>query len=296
LEPYESARYTSGARDAQASFASNNYVNVYYWPVVQDMFAPRYTVYSSPYRWSYYPTWWSPWRPYTWNVYYPRLRPYYRHCHVVTIYRSPRAHRFYHPHRSYSHHIAQRTAKIRTERGRSYREVAINRNHGQNSYGAGPRKLAPSQGINRANQTETRAYSNTRVSPQIRKDNSSVRQNRNTTITRPSTRSSANTNRSVPASPKVSPRINERQTYRAPNASRQPSSGATKERPGSYRQQPTRSASPQPRVAPRSSSSQKSSVQRSAPRVSKSTPSVKTQSRRSAPTQKKTAPIRRSKN
>ena len=111
VEPFLENGYASNSGRSSANYVSTDYVNVYYWPAVQSIFDDHYTVYVSPYRWSYYPTWWSTWRPFSWNVYHPRIRNYYRHCHVVKVYRAPHVHRFYRSHRSHSHHVAQRTSK-----------------------------------------------------------------------------------------------------------------------------------------------------------------------------------------
>ncbi|MEO6670814.1 MAG: hypothetical protein ABIN36_15145 [Ferruginibacter sp.] len=50
------------------------------WPVVQYIYVPTYTVWESPWSWSYYPDYWRPWRPHYWHYYYGyqfNYQPYY---------------------------------------------------------------------------------------------------------------------------------------------------------------------------------------------------------------------------
>lgn len=96
------------------------YVNVFYWPIVQYMFGPQYRqVYVSPYRYQYYPTWWSAWRPVTWNVFRPRIVVYTRRFCVVPRLRVVRAHRFYRPFRAYSYNVVLRSNRVRVQQGRA---------------------------------------------------------------------------------------------------------------------------------------------------------------------------------
>jgi len=132
VEPVSS--YADSRGNQNSRFASNDYVNVYYWPAVQYILARNYTVYASPYRWNYYPTWWSPWNQYSWNVYYPRLRPYYRHCHIVTVYRVPHVHKFYGNHRSYSTNIARRAKEIRVKNPRALDSRKVAASNRSNTY------------------------------------------------------------------------------------------------------------------------------------------------------------------
>ncbi len=144
VEPIASTGYSSNRRSSNADFVSHQYVNVYYWPVVQHILGHRYRPYVSPYRWSYYPTWWNAWRPYSWRAYHPRIRIYYRHCHVVHIHRSPRVHRFYLPYRSHSRHVSHRTAKVRAKHANTrVHRPAGHRNGVGETYGGGQRKVKP---------------------------------------------------------------------------------------------------------------------------------------------------------
>ncbi|NND34292.1 MAG: hypothetical protein HKN76_17035 [Saprospiraceae bacterium] len=294
VEPYEGTRYAGGR-----SNYSNDYVNVYYWAVVQDIMGPRYTVYASPYHWSYYPNWWRPWRPFSWNVYYPRLRPYYRHCHVVTIYRTPRAHRFYRPYRSHSHHVAHRTAKIRDQRSRSHRygsagsSRSIDRGTGRDRYGASPRKVAPVPHSNRSPRIQGQTRSNTRVTPQVKKDRTATRQRQRVVSPTPNRRSSETVRKTVPAQRKVTPQgAPRRSTYSSPGVSRQGQNRQVRKPVTKSYQKPNRTSNSQKRVSTSRSSQHKvTRAQRSAPRVSKSTQKSGVRTKRVV-TPRKAAPTR----
>jgi len=47
------------------------------WIIVSFMFGPLYRPWVSPWYWSYYPGWWSPWTPWYWDSYYYHW--YYQH-------------------------------------------------------------------------------------------------------------------------------------------------------------------------------------------------------------------------
>jgi len=95
------------------------YANVYYWPIVQYLLGPQYRqVYVSPYRYQYYPTWWSAWRPVTWNVFRPRIVVYTRYFRVAPRLRVVRAHQFYRPFRAYSYNVVLRSNRVRIRQGR----------------------------------------------------------------------------------------------------------------------------------------------------------------------------------
>src|SRR5690606_28334360 len=94
------------------------YVNVYYWRSVQSILDRDYRVYASPYYWDYYPTWWSPWRPCTWNVFRPRIVVYHNYYYVAPRIRVIHVHNFYRPYRVYSHTVLERTNVVRVKHGR----------------------------------------------------------------------------------------------------------------------------------------------------------------------------------
>ncbi|MEZ5039753.1 MAG: hypothetical protein R2828_07675 [Saprospiraceae bacterium] len=123
VEPIE------GYTDSRSGYQSDNddYVNVYYWTPVQYILGRQYTVYASPYRWQYYPTWWSPWRPCAWNVFRPRIVIYTRYFTVVHRHRVVRVHNFYRNYRSYSYNVVQRSNQVRVKQGKApiYRSAPV---------------------------------------------------------------------------------------------------------------------------------------------------------------------------
>lgn len=93
-------------------------VNVWLWPSVRFVYGPRYTLWVSPWRWRYYPTWWRPWRPHPWRYRYVRVVPYRRHYHVVTTHRVVHAHGVYAPRRTSSKVVHTRTTTVVAGKGR----------------------------------------------------------------------------------------------------------------------------------------------------------------------------------
>jgi hypothetical protein len=63
------------------------------WPVVQFIYVPTYSPWISPWRWGYYPSYWSPWTPFFWHEYYGyqyHWNYYYRaHYRYTPVYRFP---------------------------------------------------------------------------------------------------------------------------------------------------------------------------------------------------------------
>ncbi|HRD56673.1 MAG TPA: hypothetical protein PK504_01430 [Ferruginibacter sp.] len=87
-------------------------VNVWFWPSVRFIYGPMYRPWISPWRWSYYPMGWRPWKPMRWHVWHPYRRPYYSGYNVVHVHRVGYAHRIYKPHRVTS--VTVRTKHART--------------------------------------------------------------------------------------------------------------------------------------------------------------------------------------
>ena len=88
----------SGPYSPEPSFHTQGIVvNVWFWPSVRFIYAPVYRPWISPYRWSYYPNWWKPWRPFAWHVYHPRVYRYRQPYVVVHTHRVVRAHNVYRP-------------------------------------------------------------------------------------------------------------------------------------------------------------------------------------------------------
>lgn len=306
VEPYEGSRYTSGRE-----YVSDTYVNVYYWPVVQRMYGPDYVVYVSPYRYNYYPTWWVTWRPFSWNVYYTRIRPYHRHCRSVTIYRTPHVHNFYRHHRRYSTHVAHRTERLRTEHSRSHRAYGtVNHSQNQDRYGSGIKRSDPSREINR-NQSPDRYGSGIKRSSPSREINrqretNRLESNNHERITgdqrpSPNRKSTVTPERNIQRSDRTY-----RQTPNTRSTERSPSKVTTPRRSG---EQIKRNAEPRreaPSVRQRSSNSSSprsyskpparpktNSIKRSSPSSSKS-PRSTVKSNRSTPAKKSSAPSRSS--
>lgn len=50
----------------------NNYTtsDLYGWPIVRYIYAPRYNLWHSPWYWDYYPSYWHSWSPYYWHYYW----------------------------------------------------------------------------------------------------------------------------------------------------------------------------------------------------------------------------------
>lgn len=87
-------------------------VNVWGWPSVRFIYRPGYSAWVSPWRWRHYPGWWSPWRVHPWRAFHVGVRPYHRHCHVVTTHRVVRAHGVYAPRRTHSNVVHTRTTTV----------------------------------------------------------------------------------------------------------------------------------------------------------------------------------------
>ena len=118
VEPFEVEEQPTGKGGPNGELLLTRVaVNVYFWPSVRYVYAPGYRVWVSPFRWAYYPRWWSPWRPYSWRVWHPHVVAYRPHYHVVTTHRVVHAHRVYTPHRTYSKTVRTRTVTTKSRRG-----------------------------------------------------------------------------------------------------------------------------------------------------------------------------------
>lgn len=286
VEPVEALSYSGDNYGRNSSYGYEDYVNVYYWPLVQHIFGRDYRVYASPYRWNYYPTWWSPWRPYAWNVYRPRTRVYYNTCRVVNIIRVPRVHKFYHPHRSYSQNIVNRTRKVRLERT----EKQIHRGN------ATPRKFGSrTQAYDRKDNVVRKPSPRVSRQDTRRENTGAVRSTpQRTEVRRPATTTTKeSSNRRVYTSPrrsgsavqksntdtrKVTPRRSDtstkKQTYSAPRKSG--SSSVRSNTPRTSSSGTVRSTPRKPTSGTVRSTAPKKSVERSSPRTSRPSVSKKT--------------------
>jgi hypothetical protein len=65
--------YTGNTRTVNGqtiTYISTTPVQIALWPLVRFIFLPSYTVWHSSWYWGYYPNYWHPWRPFSWNYYY----------------------------------------------------------------------------------------------------------------------------------------------------------------------------------------------------------------------------------
>ncbi len=139
----------------EKTVVSNNtqttvYVNVWSWPGVNWIYGPRYSVWSSPYHWRVYPTWWSPWSPLGWNVYYPYVRRYHHpYYHRTTYYHAPHIHKVYYGHRTTSSRVVYRNRSQSNDGNK-----AVKRNF--NERGRTNSKLEQKRGDSRQTNVENR--------------------------------------------------------------------------------------------------------------------------------------------
>jgi hypothetical protein len=65
--------YTGSTRTVNGqtvTYIQTTPVQIAAWPLVRFIFMPSYTVWHSSWYWGYYPNYWHPWRPFSWNYYY----------------------------------------------------------------------------------------------------------------------------------------------------------------------------------------------------------------------------------
>ncbi|MFK8010289.1 MAG: hypothetical protein AB8H03_28300 [Saprospiraceae bacterium] len=214
VEPYERSGYSRGRGGPTADYDfTRGYVNVYWWSPVQHIFGRHYRVYRSPYYWSYYPSYWRPWRPCGWNIFRPRIVIYHHHFHRVRFHRLRHVHNFYRPYRHYSHHVVHRSNQIRVKHGRP----AIKRdriNHGTNR-----KEFRP--GLKKVNKSRINSTANV---------NKNERSNRiNSTTPRTSTKTTRKNRTNSSQSPTASTgRDRTRTSTTRPNKSNRNNSGISK--------------------------------------------------------------------
>lgn len=85
-------------------------VNVWYWPCVSYLWYPDYVIWVSPFYWGYYPSWWYPWAPMPYYMYYDVVYVYHDYYYWTDVYRCPDAHTIYQPRRVVSASVHQRIA------------------------------------------------------------------------------------------------------------------------------------------------------------------------------------------
>jgi len=99
IEPLDEKEIKKKGPSSPEIIASGIIVNVWLWPCVKFIYAPRYVLWVSPYRWNYYPNYWKPWRPHPWRWHHNHCVHYHAHHHVVYTHRAVVAHKVYAPHR-----------------------------------------------------------------------------------------------------------------------------------------------------------------------------------------------------
>lgn len=106
------------------------YVNVWFWPCVQYVYAPTYVYWYSPWYWNYYPTWWSPWYVSPWRTYYRACYHYQPYCHQVYEYRNYDAYALYGPRKSTAtavHNRYERSNYKSTQDNRTNKQQVVGR-------------------------------------------------------------------------------------------------------------------------------------------------------------------------
>ena len=102
-------------------------VNVWLWPSVRYVYAPRYKVWVSPFRWKVYPRWWKPWRPHPWRWHHTHCVHFRTGFRLAPSHRLVRAHKVYTPHRRTSKLVVSRTVVRRNKGTKVYRRTAVTR-------------------------------------------------------------------------------------------------------------------------------------------------------------------------
>lgn len=117
VEPNETVETSKGGKGGPNSIEVSRkevIVNVWFWPSVRYLYAPTYIVWNSPWYWGYYPKWWTPWRPYSYTIFYSRCAPYRVYYHRVPTRRVVVAHNIYVPRRNYSTMVVHTNTKTTT--------------------------------------------------------------------------------------------------------------------------------------------------------------------------------------
>lgn len=208
------------------------------WTSVQYIYGPTYVVYVSPWYYGFYPHWHRPWRPYTWDIYWGYVHPYYAYYRPCGYYRSYHAHHYYFGHKSYSptyykspkHMTAQQTLPLHkqsmTESQVKNIQVTKTNNNVQTANQRELRKVETTP--------KTKNTIRTTTEPAVR-NQSTVRNSEVTTRSPQTTRTPQVTTRSP------QPTVRTPQTTRAPQTTRSP--------------QPTRNTAPTMRSPQRTSPS-----------------------------------------
>ncbi len=115
--PYDDMVGTDYYDNYYDHYSPQVFVNVWHWPSIRFIFAPRYVVWVSPYYYDYYPVWYSPWRPRPWQVWHTRTVVYTRYYCTAPRYRIPEGRHFYGPRRVSAPEVHRRTELYMQEHG-----------------------------------------------------------------------------------------------------------------------------------------------------------------------------------
>ena len=187
VEPYEGYATSGGQGGPNADYNFNRRnINVYYWSPIQYIFGRRYRAYVSPYRWSYYPSWWSPWNCYRWDYFYPRNRIYRSSYRISYVHRVYRVHDFYRPYRVVCPSVYTRTNRVKRTTNWQPRRQRITRGNAQVNRGRNNTQLKSNRNTtsNRPSSTARRNDTNRSNSVDRPRSNNNVNRGSATTSTK----------------------------------------------------------------------------------------------------------------
>lgn len=119
VEPFEVDEKSEKSKGPNASEVRLNrlIVNVWGWSCVRYMYVPNYVVWNSPYYWGAYPSYWRPWRPMRYGMFYTRVTPYRSYYRPTRTFRVVQARNIYMPRR--------RTTTIIVHKNRGHKTTII---------------------------------------------------------------------------------------------------------------------------------------------------------------------------
>ena len=104
-EPFDVSENGSGGKggpNLPEIITTRIIVNVWLWPTVRYIYAPRYIAWQSPHRFGFYPRWWKPWRPFRYSLFYTRTAPHRIYYHRTPTRRLVVVRKVYAPRRNHS--------------------------------------------------------------------------------------------------------------------------------------------------------------------------------------------------
>lgn len=126
VEPFEEKTSVKSKSGPYNSFSMpvRVFINVWFWPSIQFIYAPAYVVWVSPWKWHHYPVWWKPWPPHPWAWHHQHCSHYNAFYYPVYKHRVVVAHQIYKPYRKTSV-IVQNRYKINHESYKAHRGNTI---------------------------------------------------------------------------------------------------------------------------------------------------------------------------